>query len=197
MDNRRSDLAYQFMASANIFAVAVEAAEAQLWREVGNRQLSIQQVKLLRLVRNSGTHTVGDIAALLGISNAAASKAVDKLVKLMLLRRGESEADRRAIHLSLTSAGRRALGIYEEAIQSRLTKILAPHSTEELERIIEMLDRLSVEIVRHDAGPDPLCVQCGIYFADKCILRQGLERACIYARQRMKGTERCQQSRSD
>jgi DNA-binding MarR family transcriptional regulator len=51
--------------------------------------------------------SLGDIAAFLGISNAAASKAVNRLVRRKLLRCREGETDRLSIRLfraGLTSA---------------------------------------------------------------------------------------------
>lgn len=186
-----SRLITDFLGSAHIFAFAVEEViEDQLWREAAGNQFSVQQLKLLRLVNVSGSHTVSDIAALLGISNAAASKAVDKLARLMLLRRSEGEDDRRAIHLSLTGAGRRVLETYESALRSKISEVLDQYTADDLKRMIDMLDRLSAQIVGHHANPDELCVQCGVYFADKCLMKQRLNRRCLYARQRERGKMR-------
>ncbi len=186
-----SHLITDFLGSAHIFAFAVEEViEEQLWREAAGDQFSAQQLKLLRLVSLSGSHTVSDIAALLGISNAAASKAVDKLARLMLLRRSEREDDRRAIHLSLTGAGRRVLEAYESALRRKMSEVLAQYSEIELRQVIETLDRLSAQIVGHHAHPDDLCVQCGVYFTDKCLMRQRLNRRCLYTRQRERSRSR-------
>src|SRR5512142_2915279 len=100
-----------FLGSAHVFASAVnDIVEARLLRDVAGDQITVSQLKLLKLVAMTDAQTIGDVASFLGVSNAAASKAVDKLVRRKLLRRDEGETDRRVIHLSLTAGSRRVLG---------------------------------------------------------------------------------------
>ena len=179
-----SELITNFLGSAHIFAFAVgQVIEEQLWREATGNQFSVQQLKLLKLVDAAGSQTISDVAAFLGVSNAAASKAVDKLTRMMLLRRSEGE-DRRAIHLSLTGAGRRVLEGFESGIRRKIAEILGDCPPEDLKRMVEMLDQVSARLVNHHAQPDEICVQCGIYYIDKCLKRDHLGRMCHYARQR-------------
>jgi DNA-binding MarR family transcriptional regulator len=180
-----SDPINEFLGSAHIFSYAVgRVLEKEFWREASGENLSVSQLKLLKLVNLSGVHTIGDVASFLGISNAAASKAVDKLARRMLIRRSEGEADRRAINLTLTSAGRRLLEAYDSATRIKLTEIFAQVSSEELQQVSNLLDRLSLSVINHNAKSDEICVQCGIYFRDHCIFRQELGRRCLYLRQK-------------
>jgi DNA-binding MarR family transcriptional regulator len=186
-----SELVTNFLGSSHIFAFAVgHVIEEQLWREATGNQYSVQQLKLLKLVDIAGSHTISDVSAFLGVSNAAASKAVDKLAKMMLLRRSEGETDRRSIHLSLTGVGRRVLAAFETGIKQRVAEMLGDYAPEDLQRLIEMLDRLSARLVDHHARPDEICVQCGIYFVDKCLKREHLGRECLYTRQRERSQAR-------
>src|SRR3990172_12073019 len=112
-------LVNDFLGSTQVFATALnDVILEKLLREVAGEQLTLSQFKLLKLVANTDAHSIGDVAAFLGVSNAAASKAVDKLVRRGLLLRSEGEPDRRAIQLSLTKSSRRLLADYD-ALRNR------------------------------------------------------------------------------
>ncbi len=171
-----------FLGSAHVFASAVnEVVEARLLREVAGDQLTVSQLKLLKLVAMTDAQTIGDVALFLGVSNAAASKAVDKLVRRKLLRRAEGEKDRRVIHLSLTPASRRVLAAYEQAKELVLAGIFQKFSEQDLRRTADLLDQLSADIVQNN-GKDEMCLQCGIYFRERCLVRQIVKRNCFYKR---------------
>jgi DNA-binding MarR family transcriptional regulator len=105
-----AELINDFLGSTQVFASSVNnVIEKRLLRKVGPRQLTSSQFKLLKLVGLTDAQLIGDVAAFLGVSNAAASKAVDKLVRQGLLVRNEAQRDRRAIQLSLTASSRRVL----------------------------------------------------------------------------------------
>lgn len=74
----------------------------QFWKE---SDLSMPQISTLMHLRHHGACGVSEVGAQLGVSNAAASQMVDKLVHLGLLARAEAEHDRRAKHLTLTPKG--------------------------------------------------------------------------------------------
>ncbi len=184
-ETRGTTLMNDFLGSTHIFSLAVaRVIEERLWTEAAGNQLTLGQLRLLKLVSQPGcAHTIGDVASFLGISNAAASKAVDKLVRMVLVRRREGESDRRAIHLSLTAAGRRMLETYDAAAQNKLAEMLGQCGEEELQTAIQLMDRLSSAMMNgRPALKEEMCVQCGIYFREKCPLRQKLRRRCLYLR---------------
>ncbi len=178
----------EFLGSANVFSSAVrDVIEARSLREVAGDQITLSQLKLLKLVSLTDTHTIGDVAAFLGISKAAASKAVDKLARKMFLRRSEGESDRRSILLSLTEPSRRLLAAYEEARQRKLSEIFSQFPLEELHQTAELLDRLSAHIVDRSLGSEVICLQCGLHFREKCLIRQKLSRNCLFQKQKERG----------
>lgn len=179
--NERAQVVNDFLGSAHVFASAVtEVIEEELLREVTENQITISQLKILRLVNLTEAQTIGGVASFLGISNAAASKAVDKLVRMMLLRRSEGETDRRAIHLSLTQPSRRILAAYDAARERKLQQFFETFEPQELERAAELLDRLSSQIVSRGGREEEICLQCGIYFREKCVLQKVLGRPCPF-----------------
>jgi DNA-binding MarR family transcriptional regulator len=78
--------------------------------------LSFSQISILmRLVHDKGTG-VSEIGEQLGVTNAAASQAVERLVQLDLIERTEDPEDRRAKRLALTQKGR---ALIEQGIVAR------------------------------------------------------------------------------
>ena len=177
--------AKDFLGSAHVFATAVrEVMEEKLLHEVAGKQTSIPQLKLLTLVARTDTHTIGDVAAFLGVSKAAASQTVEKLVRRKWLRRTVEKTDRRAVRLSLTESGQRLLAEYESARNQKLARVFDNFSDKELHHMADLLDRVSTEIVNHSAKPEEICLQCGIYFRERCLLRNVMGRTCFYQKHR-------------
>jgi DNA-binding MarR family transcriptional regulator len=180
-DTNRLEMISELLGSVQVFSSAVrDVLEEKLLRQTAGGRLTFSRLKLLKLVAFTDSHTIGDVAAFLGVSNTAASKAVDKLVRRRLLRRTEGHADRRASELSLTGEGRRLLSAYEAARDQKLTEIFSACVPEQLCGTVATLDRLSAKIVDHTANPQELCFQCGIYFREKCRLRELVRRTCFY-----------------
>lgn len=171
------------LGSAHVFASAVsDVIEARLLREVAGDRVSVSQIKLLTLVAVKDFHSVSDVALFLGVSNAAASKAVDKLARRKLLRRDEAEKDSRVIHLSLSPAGRKILEAYDQAKERKLATLFRDVSSKDMRRTADPLDRLSTGIVDHHAQAGEMCMQCGLYFRERCLLSQVMRRTCFYKR---------------
>jgi DNA-binding MarR family transcriptional regulator len=167
-----------FLGSVNIFSTAIhELLERQLTLVAKNR-ITFSQLKLLNLISRTEGHTIGDVAAFLGVSNAAASKAVDRLVRRQLLLREEAATDRRAVRLSVTEAGRQILANYDGAAIKALRSVFGSIPTDRLRETAALLDELSMSIVKGDDGDDAVCFRCGIHFREKCLLRQTTGRAC-------------------
>lgn len=175
------DITHDFLGSTRVFASAVEEIlEKRLLEEIAGKQLTLSQFKLLKMVALTDAHTISDVALFLGVSNAAASKAVDKLVQRKLLHRAEGQPDRREICLSMTESSRRLLAAYDEKKERKLAEIFRGFPNDELRRAARLLDRLSAGLVDHQTNPDEVCLQCGIYFRDKCLVRELVNRNCFY-----------------
>jgi DNA-binding MarR family transcriptional regulator len=169
-----------FLGSVQIFASAVnDLLEGQLRGATGS-SITFSQLKLLNLVHQTEGHTISDVAAFLGVSNAAASKAVDRLVRRGLMKREEAEADRRAVELSLTDEGKSILATYHQITQKALQDLFGGLSEKELKETSRLLDRLSVSIVNLEDGIDEICFRCGIHFRDRCLLRAARKRDCYF-----------------
>ncbi|MBE3040763.1 MAG: MarR family transcriptional regulator [Chloroflexi bacterium] len=91
--------------------------------------LSFSQINILMRLFHGGCAGVSEIGDQLGVTNAAASQAVDRLVQLGLIERTEDPEDRRAKRLALTQKGR---ALIEKGVEVRsqwiegLTDALTP-----------------------------------------------------------------------
>jgi DNA-binding MarR family transcriptional regulator len=157
------------LASASIFtSVSNELMSSQLERLAGD-QLTFAQLKLLRLVGRRGSLSVSDVAAFLGVSTAAASKAVDRLVRGGYLNRAPARGDRRVLDVTLTGEARALLGAYDRLTAEALLEHLGAIPAEELHHLADEMSRLAVELGTRDG--EGVCFRCGIYFRDRCLLR--------------------------
>jgi DNA-binding MarR family transcriptional regulator len=180
MATSRVQLIQDVLGSAHIFSSAVNDLMQERLHAIISEQLTFSQIKLLKLIARSGTYNISQVASFLAVSSAAASKAVDRLVRRNLLRRTEAESDRRAVEVALTSEGKRVLGEYERVTNQVLEEIFGAVPPEGLREIAEHLDHLSIRLVNHEGGKDEACFRCGIYFRDKCLLRSEAHRLCHF-----------------
>ncbi len=182
-----SNLVNEFLGAAHIFAAAMHTVlEEDLLKDASYGQLTISQLKLLKMVSLSESLTVGDAAYFLKVSKAAASKAVDKLARKLYLQRSPGKLDRRETCLSLTDASRNLLSRYETKRQEKLKEIFGTSVPAELRQVSALLDCLTARmaIENFSAQPGKLCLQCGTYFRENCLLKTQLGRDCFHLREK-------------
>ena len=136
-------LVNELLGSAHLFVSAVSGVMEQKLltadrRQATSRSRSSRSCKLLDLTE---AHNIGDVAAFLGVSDAAASKAVDRLVRRKYLRRTEGRADRRSSELSLAAAGRKVLRRTKPPRTRNSPKCSPDLDPEELRQTAEFLER--------------------------------------------------------
>lgn len=105
--------------------------------------LSMVQIHTLFRLHHAGMCGVTEVGDQLGVTNAAASQMVDRLVQQGLIERAEDPSDRRVKQLTLTEAGRSlVLGCIEARRHwmEQLTDNLEP---DEIEQIIQALTILT------------------------------------------------------
>ena len=104
--------------------------------------LSFSQIGVLMRLLHHTSSDLGGISGELGISNAAASQAVEELVQQGLLTRSEDPSDRRIRQLALTPKGRELI---ERGIEMRsrwvgeLTDSLTPDQQEMIISALKLL----------------------------------------------------------
>jgi DNA-binding MarR family transcriptional regulator len=114
------------------------------------RGLSMSQYSTLLYLYHEGDCGVSDLGEQLGVTNAAASQMVDKLVQQGLLERCEDPIDRRNKIISLSAAGRMLVLESIEARLSWLDELNQALTPEQQIQIQAALEQMSEVLFRTD-----------------------------------------------
>lgn len=112
--------------------------------------LSPSQINALMRLHYGGKCGVSDIGGHLGVTNAAASQMVDRMVQLGLFTRSEDSADRRVKQIALTPEGRALVEAGVEARRRWLEELTTTLTPEEQESIVAALTLLTSAARRLD-----------------------------------------------
>ena len=110
--------------------------------------LSMSQISVLFRLHYGGQCGVSDLGEHLGVSSAAASQMVDRLVGMELIKRSEDPDDRRVKSLALTPQGE---ALVLESIEARrrwmegLTAALTPEQQEEIVAALTTLTQAALK----------------------------------------------------
>jgi DNA-binding MarR family transcriptional regulator len=118
---------------------------AERIRKLEESELSMTQVKALLLLVEGGRHTGGEIAERLGISPAAASRAIDSMIQKGLATRSECADDRRVRLLEATDAGVELAAGIADLRRAQIEKFLETLEPEVLDGLIDALAPLGLE----------------------------------------------------
>jgi DNA-binding MarR family transcriptional regulator len=113
-------------------------------RFIDEANLSPAQASALMRLYHGGSCNISDIGGHVGVSNAAASQMVDKLVQAGLLERAEGISDRRVKEIKLSPKGSELI---EAGIQARcrwmeaLAQVLTPEQQDLLAQALPLLTK--------------------------------------------------------
>jgi DNA-binding MarR family transcriptional regulator len=131
-------------------------------------QMTKTQFAVLKILRLSGPFLVSEIATILQISRAAASKNVDKLVHDKLVSRKIIEEDRRTTQVSLLPAGEKIVDEFEALRESKQNAALAGFTQSEQIQLSELLGRYVRRCLQQENEIDLLCLQCNGSIREEC-----------------------------
>jgi DNA-binding MarR family transcriptional regulator len=118
--------------------------------EDGPAMTSTQRLALVELA-TGGALRLSDLAARLGVSAPTASRSVDGLVELGLVERRPDPADRRAVQIDVTQAGRARFEERHGRVSAAFEPAVGTLSSAERAKLVELLARLAGELSRPDA----------------------------------------------
>jgi DNA-binding MarR family transcriptional regulator len=116
---------------------------------------SIPQLNALFRIRHKGACGVSDLGEEMGVTNAAASQLLDKLVQQGLVTRAEDPQDRRNKLITLTEAGMR---VSEQSMQARqnwlnqLADSLTPAEQAQVQAALQLLIERSAALEGDETG---------------------------------------------
>lgn len=124
-------------------------------------ELSPVQFAAMRYVDLHEQPNLGAIAEALAVSNAAATKLVDRLVRRGYMRRAEGAVDRRARQLSLTPEGAALLAAAADETMRRMEEILDRLPAEIREDLRRGLEGFLAAALRTPEDVRRICLRCG------------------------------------
>lgn len=113
------------------------------WQYTKEQGLSMTQMLALRHIHYNQDCNISQISEELGVTTAASSQLLDRLVQQGLIARRENPNDRRHKQLVLTEKGRQILTESMLARQQWLYQMMEHLTVEEMEQIIEALELIS------------------------------------------------------
>ena len=96
-----------------------------------------------------GKATINHLARCMGTTKQNAKQIVEAMERKGFIAVTPSEADKRAVHITITPEGRRAFGACSERTDEFLASIFNGFTTEELETLCTLL----LKLYRHDGMP--------------------------------------------
>ena len=124
-------------------------------RFMNDSGLSASQINTLMRLKYSGACSVSDLGAHVGITSAASSQMIDRLVGMDLLQRSEDPNDRRNKVIDLSPKGR---ALIEQGIETRrswmeeLTTALSPDEQQAIVTALILLTHAARQLERDNIG---------------------------------------------
>jgi DNA-binding MarR family transcriptional regulator len=117
--------------------------------------LSVSQIGALFRIDRKEACGVSDIGDDLGITSAAASQMLDRLVHQKLILRSEDQHDRRLKQIVLTAKGRQVLQASLQAGQSWLSDLANALTAAEKKQVMAAMHALIEKANQFEPQPDP------------------------------------------
>ncbi|PKO13804.1 MAG: hypothetical protein CVU39_17410 [Chloroflexi bacterium HGW-Chloroflexi-10] len=118
---------------------------------------SMSQINTLFHIHRHGTCGVTDVAEHLGISNAAASQLLERLVQQKMVLRTEDPVDRRNKRIILTEEGKHTVAESIHARQAWIIDLQEKLDQTEKDQVIAALDILTTKISLLETLPEHDC----------------------------------------
>lgn len=117
--------------------------------------LSMAQLGALMRIRRQGTLAVSEIGQEIGVTNAAASQLLERLVQQGVVSRSEDPHDRRVKQIGLTPKGQKILEAGLEARQAWLKDVADTLTPAEQTQVAAALQLLTEKAAQLEALPPP------------------------------------------
>lgn len=132
---------------------ATETNSKALLRDTG---LTPSQLLVMRLIRDAGELTAGDIATRMGITQATTTGLIHKLERRGLIARQKGETDRRQVWLSLTLDGHSTLKQTPDVVHQRFEQRFSDLQDWEQSALISSLERIAEMLNVHELEVAPI-----------------------------------------
>lgn len=101
-----------------------------------------EQWHVLRLLADGQGHAMGEIADIVGLTGATATRIVDSLAQKMQVYRRSDPLDRRRMLIYIAEPGQELLSKTDEAVVEQAAALLTDFEPDERDDLIRLLERL-------------------------------------------------------
>ena len=150
--------------------VITEVCQRSTRKQVCADPLSRNQFYILKILATSGAFLISELAAILDISPAAASKNIERLEQLGLVGRQLRPDDRRSHEIRILEPGRQIVAKFDQVTAQKQAPLLAQFTEEEKILLLDLLRRIVRFTVAADQKTDLICLQCGGHCGDDCVV---------------------------
>ncbi|MFC4733615.1 MarR family winged helix-turn-helix transcriptional regulator [Salipiger abyssi] len=133
---------------------ATELYERDLASAAGVSPATLRVMQIVQM--RGGSATPKALATQMGVSQATITGLVDKLVKTGMVRRAQSETDRRQVNVMLTEAGLRTLERAPDALQQRFVREFERLEDWEQAQLLSSLERVAAMLDARDIDASPV-----------------------------------------
>ncbi|MGR3375105.1 MarR family winged helix-turn-helix transcriptional regulator [Salipiger abyssi] len=133
---------------------ATELYERDLASAAGVSPATLRVMQIVQM--RGGSATPKALATQMGVSQATITGLVDKLVKTGMVRRAQSETDRRQVNVMLTESGLRTLERAPDALQQRFVREFERLEDWEQAQLLSSLERVAAMLDARDIDASPV-----------------------------------------
>ncbi|SFJ24327.1 DNA-binding transcriptional regulator, MarR family [Paenibacillus sp. UNC496MF] len=103
--------------------------------------------------RNPAGVKASELSTMLNVASPTITQSVNLLVAKGLLQRSADPQDRRAVRITLTEEGMRLTGLAQDAMQERMTRLVAHLGSDRAHQLVELLHDVASFFGGDEAGP--------------------------------------------
>jgi MarR family transcriptional regulator, organic hydroperoxide resistance regulator len=148
--------------------VITEICQRNTRKQVSDFPLTRNQCYILKILHTSGEFLISELARILEISPAAASKIIDRLEQMELVARQPHEGDRRSFEVKLLDKGRQLVEKINQVTNKKLVPLMSQFSKEEKVQLLDFLQRIVKYTLADENNTDLICLQCGGKCGSSC-----------------------------
>jgi DNA-binding MarR family transcriptional regulator len=123
------------------------AVQGVLGRVADGQELSLIQVRLLGILRDREPAMM-ELAAFLDLDKSSVTGLVDRAERRDLVRRTTSPSDRRAVHVVLTSRGRKLASAFAKDVEREVSSLVAGLAEPDRKRLSALASRIAIDETR-------------------------------------------------
>ena len=125
-----------------LFPRIMRYLEAEATRELIGLEVTPAQMNALVVLYEPKNLPMGELAEQLGLTESAATRLVDRLLRMNLVRRDRDEVDRRVVRVRLSSYGRQLADLVFQRREEQFTRFAERLSDDDRENLVHGLSAL-------------------------------------------------------